>query len=256
MSEQTTAEVPADEPLVAPVEGEAPQETKEPQDADTGDDDAPADPPKPKGGFQRRIAELTHNWRETERDRDYWREVALRNVNQPPQRSEPNPLDPRSYANGDRDVAYIAAVAREEARRELEAEQARERQEAQARTFQEKVADFRSRVSDQDEGAWLLLSDPSAPVTQEMAEAIVGSDVGVKVADHLGRNPAEARRIASLPPHLQGYEIAKLESRVSAPVRPSAAPPPPPTVGGRASASSGYRDDMTLAEYEAWRAKR
>lgn len=58
-------------------------------------DDSSAEPPKPKG-VQKRIDELTRNWRETERHRDYWRELALRSNQEKPQPKEDAPTVPQS----------------------------------------------------------------------------------------------------------------------------------------------------------------
>jgi hypothetical protein len=45
-----------------------------------------SDAPKAKG-VQKRLDELTRNWRETERDRDHWRELAMR-TQAPPSKTE------------------------------------------------------------------------------------------------------------------------------------------------------------------------
>ena len=74
MSEAPDAEVPAVEP--------APDQAGETTDAHTGEDATPegtdegeGEQPKPKGGFQRRIAELVQARHEAARDRDYWRDL-------------------------------------------------------------------------------------------------------------------------------------------------------------------------------------
>ena len=40
-------------------------------------------PAKPKG-VQKRIGELTHSWRDAQRERDYWRDLALKSIEQAP----------------------------------------------------------------------------------------------------------------------------------------------------------------------------
>jgi hypothetical protein len=92
-------------------------------------------------------------------------------------------------------------------------------------------------------------------VTEAMAEAILDSDMDVKLVVHLNANPKEASRIAELSPARQAAEIGKLEAKLST-VTPkvSKAPPPiDPIGGGKAAVDSLETDDM--AAYIAIRKK-
>lgn len=280
----------APEPVVTPAEpvvetaSEAPAEpaqepATEPQSdaaAETPAEPAPppeGEPKKPKG-FMTRIDELTKNWRTTERERDALAErLAKYESAQAPAQPQPgapatdgapDPNDTAKFPLGEFDPAYQAAsiafhVDRALRQRDAQAaaKAAEDARTAQERTFAEKTAAFRSKITDADVGAVTLLTS-ELPVTREMAELIMASDKDVKVADYLGRNPAEVSRIAALPPHLQGREIALIESRVAAtapvqsPPRVSAAPAPGTVLGSRAQPSNDFNPKMTQAEFTAW----
>jgi hypothetical protein len=79
----------------------------------------------------------------------------------------------------------------------------------------------------------LIASGADIPFSQAMIDALAVSEQPAQIAHHLGTNPTEAARIAGLPPQLQGYELAKLESRLASQPKTTAAPAPPSTVGGR-----------------------
>ncbi len=69
-----------------------------------------------------------------------------------------------------------------------------------------------------------------------MADAIRELSRGPEIAYYLGRNPAEASRIASLPPVSQATAIARLEARIDAPqASVSKAPEPVGTLSGRSA---------------------
>ncbi|MDE2440981.1 MAG: hypothetical protein KGP14_08130 [Betaproteobacteria bacterium] len=94
---------------------------------------------------------------------------------------------------------------------------------------------------------------PNLPIPDSVAELIAESDRGPEIAYHLGLNPEEARTIAALPPHKQGVEIAKLETKLSVQRRAvSTAPPPPPTLAGASSPSAKDPNNMSMSEFAAW----
>ena len=73
-----------------------------------------------------------------------------------------------------------------------------------------------------------------------MAEAMVESKVGYRIAYFLGQNPAEARKISSMNEVRQAVEIGKIEAKLSTkPIRPSTAPPPPHIPKGSATTTPG-----------------
>lgn len=243
-------------------------ETAAPAGSADAADDAGADPdaPKGRGGFQKRISELTAARRETERDRDYWRDMAMRTHAQPPQQPTPagptslpadlvarvgTPPRPEDFPQGEYDPKYIAAVARHDILSEAAREVATQRDAAQRRAAMERTA--RISTSWQEKAAQAAASypdfadvvmAPDVPVTEDMAEIMAELDGGAHVAYYLGKNPAEARRIASLSPKRQAAAIGQIEARLAGQRRTaavSAAPPPPSTVTGRGGSNGDWR---------------
>lgn len=94
----------------------------------------------------------------------------------------------------------------------------------------------------------------SVECTPVMRDAVLDSDVSAELLKYLYKNPDDASRIANLSPARQAAEIGKLELKLSekSAVKKSAAPSPISPVGGN-SKPSGYRPEMTQAEYEEWR---
>ena len=181
--------------------------------------------------------------------------------NQPPQPQEDAEPDPAKFENV---AEYLREVARYEARKTIkgtEAEAAKRREAVSEQTrnqsvessIQAKFAVASEKYDDFDE----VVMDSSLPVTPYMAEAISESDIGGEIAYYLGKNRAEAARIAALSPIAAAREIGKIEAKLSAaPVQQpqvSKAPPPPEPVGGGSSAFSKDPDKMSVEEWTNWR---
>lgn len=152
----------------------------------------------------------------------------------------------------DADRVRVREAVRAERADQLEAEARREAQAAMSRqreAFYEKVNAVRDRMPDFDE----VFGNVNRDLPPGMAEVIAESEYGPQIAYHLGKNPAEWERIASLPPHRQGLELARIESKVSVPIRKvSNAPPPPPRLGGGSTPGAKDPSSMSDAEYSAW----
>jgi hypothetical protein len=149
---------------------------------------------------------------------------------------------------------YTRAVA-EQAVREVGAEilarQASQAQEIAARAAQdawtESTAEFRQKAPDFD----AIVHNPNLTVTPIMADAIRESSRGAEIAYYLGKNPAEAARIASLSPVSQATAIAHLETRAGSVAQSpvSRAPQPVSTLSGRAGGAGKRLEDMSFEEY-------
>jgi hypothetical protein len=234
-----------------PVEAVEPP-TPEPNDSDSSTEAADESKPERKPpGVHARIGELTKNWRETERDRDYWRDLALQYTRQtpapqpePPQPTAPEPDKTLADFNYDEAqyTAYTRKLAAEEARRAatdvLRQEREREAAQRKEQTFKQRIADFKKAAPDFDD---LVIRNRSLPITEAMAEVIADSEDGPAVAYYLGKNPEAAAAIAQLPPNAAARELGKIEARLAfereqarkpAPATPavSKAPPPPPKI--------------------------
>lgn len=176
-----------------------------------------------------------------------------------PQPEAPQMPKPEQFSDYE---TYLAAVADYKVEERLnqrlaqmsEAQRAAEQQrqireristaEARFAAAQEKYDDFEQ-----------VARNPDLPVTDVMAQVMLDMDKGADVAYHLGKNPAEAARIARLPtPYLQVLELAKIELGLSAPAvpAPTKAPAPISPVGTRAKVGKDP-GQMSDAEYAKWR---
>lgn len=219
---------------------------------------------KPRGWVSTRINELTRE-KYAERDRAtaaeaeaarLREEMAALRASSPRQGQATTPEDlPDDFDPFDR--KSIAKLVSEQVKQGVaEARQGWEKETA-AKTFAERTNEFQAKIAETDEGALKLFHDPAAPITTDMAELIMRSADGVKIANHLGNHPDDLRRIATLDPVNRAYEIGRLEARLSAPpLKVTSAPPPPVTVGSRAQPDTGFREEMSQADFEAWYAKR
>jgi hypothetical protein len=158
---------------------------------------------------------------------------------------------PENYRAPEDYTRAIADQAVREVGAEILARQARQAQEIAARAAQEAwteaTADFRRKAPDFE----AVAHNPNLTVTPIMADAIRESSRGAEIAYYLGKNPAEAARIASLPPVSQATAIARLETRVggSAQASVSRAPQPIGTLSGRSGTSAKPLEDMNFEEY-------
>ena len=173
-----------------------------------------------------------------------------------------------------RDMAdYARKLAQLTAKRQVQAERAeaeRARVEGEQRAYQQRVRDSLAagRVAAMQEIPDFaeVAESPDVSISVPMANAIAllehqSKGNGTKVWYFLGKNPAEAARIAALPPADQLLEMGMLVPKALAALAPKAAPrtnAPPPIrpLGGGATPASKSADDMSMEEYAAMRNKR
>lgn len=144
-----------------------------------------------------------------------------------------NAPKPRREDFNDPDAYDAALIAHAKAQGEREGAN-RAQQEALQRTnqetatkaitaFQERIQTFTTEAPDYLE----ITNDPDLQISPVMSQIIVGDEKGPQIAYHLGKNPAEAARIAALSPPQQVYEMGKLSVTVGKPaVNLSRAPAP------------------------------
>lgn len=254
------------EELIAPdatVE-ETAEESSTSEEVETEQDAEKAPQPR-KPGIQRRLDELTANWREEQRRARQLEEQnaeLLRRVLQSDKAPEPKaPTQPVTEPKLDQFQTYdeyVGALADYKAEQRIQAWQNEQRaqQEAQQRAnvqseFQRRAAEFRAEASDFD----MVAFNPSLPVSDAMAEAINASDMGPQVLYYLGKNPNEAARIAALPAIQAARELGRLETRISLPQPKTvtSAPKPVTPLDGGGSSRAIDPDKMTTEEWKAWR---
>jgi hypothetical protein len=192
--------------------------------------------PEPKG-VGKRIDELTRLRRDAERERDHWRELAMRTTAAPPPERKVD--QPKSFKDFGYDEKAYTEHLYESARKVAE-ESAKEagakfRAEQEAITrrarFDERVAQFAATVEDYHE----VVND-STPVSEGMADALLDSEEAGALMYYFGENPDVARKLYHLSPAKAGREIQKIEDRLIAERKKAAekpvsqAPPPAPKI--------------------------
>lgn len=250
------------ESLGATTEIETPEPDGEEQVETPGAESPPAasdagEQGKPKDGPSQRIDELTRNWRETERDRDYWRDEALRGRRQetPPreERTEP-PGEPafKTLADfGYDEKAYNAYLVKElddrserrvqKLRTELHDTRTAEDREITRSDFEDRAQKWAKEQKIEDfDLAFRAPKDGGPQITEAMAEVIMDGESGPALLHYLAKNRTVAAQIARMPPLQQAREIGRLEAKVAkvATTKVSTAPPPAPRVEGAATTVS------------------
>lgn len=276
-----------DESLAATTESQTSEADAE-QIETPGAESAPAvtdadDTRKPKDGFSERIDELTRYRRDAERERDYWRDLALKSNQRDPEPSRERPppeesddqdlktladfnFDERAYGK------YIRDVAKESARRELEGfrKETTERQTQQSREaarteFGDRATSWakEQKIEDVDR-MFAAPADGGPTVTDAMAETIMESEHGPALLHYLAKNRQVSSQIARMTPLQQAREIGRLEAKLSSGPQPnkvSGAPPPAPRIdgagvgGGTVKPDTADSDKLTDAEWMRLRNK-
>lgn len=251
-------ESPAEAAPALPVEAETAEPAAASEQVEA--EQTPEEGEKPRG-VQRRIDELTRNWRESER-----REQALLAVLQQQKAPEPEKapeptVEPKTLADFQYDEAayqrYVFEQAEKLAERTVDRRlnEMREREQAEARTktWREREAQAKEKLPDYESVAYY------APIKPEMIPVITDSEIGPEIAYYLGKNTEVAQQIASLPAVQAAREIGRIEERLlgerkkssAEPTKPqvSKAPPPPPKVEATEPAIEKDFSQMSDAEW-------
>ena len=241
---------------------------------ETQDSEAPAEPdeaPKPPRGVQKRLDELTANWRAAERREEQLRQLLAQQMAQvqQPQTFQPAQLQPtnerpvleqfdsyEAFTEALTDWKATQAVQTALQQREAAQRQAEEQRQQQERasTWQQRATDATSRYADFAEVAL----NRDLPVSPAMAEVIQSVDNGPDVLYHLGRNPAEAARIAALSPAQAAFALGSLAASLQTPTKATPRPVPQPInplAGGNAAPSTEVDPRDTLRWVEQRRAE-
>lgn len=234
-------------------------------------DDATAQRPKNKG-VGKRIDELTREKHDALRERDHWREQAMRNQRQPEPRQEQASQteqasdEPTLEEHGFDVAAYNRAWydwrKREDAKADQKAKEIQSQQE-RAKKYQDSVQAFAETNPD-----FYDVFHGGLPVTETMAEAITEADNPAAIAYYLGQNPEEAARIAGMSPSGVSRAIGRIEAKLEAQAAPAVAeqarqpetktvtkaPPPVTTLSGAPPVVKDLAE-MPMADYDAQRRK-
>lgn len=210
-------------------------------EAQEGQEDGSDEPKEPKTFTQEEVDRIAQQARE-KGERKARRELeakaleAQRPANGPPPTRE-------QYAAGEAgDKAYWdAAVDYAADQKSIQREQAKQQTQV-VDAYETRADEARGRFADFDTVAY----NEDLKVSDLMADTIRDSDLGPDLLYHLGKNPQESARIASLPALHQVKELAKLEVKLAAnpPVKKvSSAPEPIKPLPGAAPATPKYGPD-------------
>ena len=226
------------------VEAAADDEPVEDQDASDGESVDESEQETPEKSRRRRsagerISQLTAQKREAEaREQQARQELAeLREYLQQQVDPDLEFSDPARFTQESVRRALAEQRANDAA---IQYQRAHQSQfEADKAMFMERLEVMRDELPDFDQ---VVLNNTSLPIDPEMVSFFASSDVGPKIAHHLGKNPCLAQKIAQLPPALKGAELARLEAKVSTPPPRRTTKAPPPTRQIQATGPSGGFD--------------
>ncbi len=228
-------------------------------DAEEDGDGAAAEKPKRKGGFQKRIDELTRKQKQAEREAEVLRQQlqqAQQHLQQP--ESAQDTAAPPKPEDFDDESEYIVARTKYEVRQELDAERKQTAEAIRQQTAQQRQAQFMARAelakAKYDDFESVALNS-TVPINQSMAEALFDSELGPDIAYYLGNHPDEAREIASLSPLSAARHIGAIEARLSQPVeaaprKVTKASPPPRTLKGSSTADKPSLEEVSYEEFK------
>lgn len=215
-----------------------------------------------KDGVQQRLNELTFARRQAERERDEARqradELAARVA---AQQSAPAPSQGAptlEQYNWDMDAWGKALAEHQNANldnllnQRIAAQQQQQQRQQAAQNFETRATAYAVEHPEFNDRVAMLSATVQFP--QEIVEAVALSDHGPAIADHLAQHLDEADRIARLPVHLAAQAIGRIEAKVSAPKpKPVSNAPAPAAILGGGSTPVKTPENMTTAEWMAWR---
>jgi hypothetical protein len=206
---------------------------------------------------QERIDEITKARREAEREKEYWRKIALEKqtapqADPPKPQTSPIPERPRQDQFETYEGYEDALLGWHDNVKEIKnrAKVQQSRLQEVFNTFAKRSDALRKMYDDYDE----VIETP--PLTEIAKFTIANSEHGPELAYFLGKNHDVANRIAALPVEMQPYELGKLETKLvmaKGTKKVSGAPPPIKPVG--MSGGTNNIDESKLEDAE-WFARR
>jgi hypothetical protein len=236
----------------APEEGKTPAESAPVEKpADPAASDEPEGKPKSQG-VQKRIDELVRQREDAERRAEAERQEKLRLLalvekggkpEKPAEDEDPEPQRPAREAfaepgafesalaeYADKKADWSARRAVKEALAENDRAQQKRQIEQAQKQAQEAYAGRVQKAAEKYPDYKDVAESPNVTVSIPMAHAIMQSEHGPEIAYHLGKNPEEAKRIASLNPVQQLVEVGLIVAKLTATAPATAAPAPKPAV--------------------------
>lgn len=251
-SDQTAAKKPdADDADKADEAKADADESNADEATDDGEKPKPSKAERRKEQIQQQINDLTAQKRALERET----QAELRRLHElQASINRQQNIDPEDYEA--QESARLGRALDERAFRDTQAK-AKELQAQQEAVrwsmFDSKLKAAQERIPDLSEA---IEKFAQLPVSEYAADIIAESDKAPELTYYLANNPLEAKRIATLPPHQQGVELARIEGRINAAPKArktTQAPTPPPQVTAANSPTGKSYEDMSMEEYAATR---
>lgn len=269
IKEIPTEELETEDPETEGDETEETEETEEDLETKAKEDKKPK-----KNGFKRRIDKLNQRVSAVEQEREYWRQEALR-AKEPAKTSSPE-VKPDLSTKPDK-AKFATVDEYNEALIEWKADQIaekkfseRERKSNEAKIkeeFQTKAEAHRRRVVDfaKEKDDWEDVQDTFKKVQLPgWFEGLIleSDDLSAQIVYELGKNPEELEKLSKLSYGKAERALGRIEARLATSSKttkkenktgtlPKPINPVKPKGG---TIPKGYRDDMSQAEYNAWRA--
>ena len=263
------AQAEAKEPVTEEVPKTEEEETELEAKAETEDEteeEAEADgKPKRKGGFQRQLAKKDRKISDLEREREYWREQALRTQSTQTKPEDAKKLettgkpDPKTFESNEDYLEALTEWKVEQRLQKVEAQAKETKLKSEAQTRWEahssRIEKFKESHPDLDlEDA--LDNVKGIQISLAVNDRIVNSKYGPEIMYELANNPKEFARICKLPAMDAAEEIgfiaAKFAKTDSPPKETKKTVPRPITpVRGKGAAIPKDLSDpnLSMAEY-------
>src|SRR5262245_43924833 len=187
----TETDLQAQEPAIA----DASENTEAPAAAAPAVTDADdSQDAKRKPGAEARISELTKLRREAERDRDHWRQQAMRLTPAQQEAAKPEaPKKPPKLADFEFDedryqaalMEHVKAETARDLREQLRQEETQKTERERRDSFTKKEREFAAKHPDYMD----LTRDDSLPITQTVAELVAETDSGPEILYYLANHP-------------------------------------------------------------------
>ena len=261
---EEVAELQGEELPETTAEGAIEEDSPPSEESVDSQEDAPAEPEKPKAkGVQKRIDELTELRRSAEKDRDYWRELAISKQEKEKaaasEAPEPKPTEPTGRPNLDDYASYEefseALVDWKIANRERAAEEKRRETEQRTTAAQREEA-FQRRVEKvaAEHPDWDSVVRSMPKLSENTYQAAMVSEKGPEILYYLGQNPDEADQMFALDPVQSALAIGRLEVKLSRPTKTqTGAPDPIEPVHGGGGPQTLDPDKMSTDQWLKWR---
>lgn len=267
------------EPAEKDQEDETPatdeQAEEDEKEAEDGEEIKEDKPKKPLKGFKKRIDKLSRRVSDTERERDYWKQEAMKAAKQP-EAAQKVDVKPPVSAEGkpkadeyETHEEYVEALAEWKADQRWAEKEAKQKETQIKTEFQKSVESFQAKVQDfakkhdDYEDVMESVDDIIAPV--HVQQLLIESENGPALMYELAKNRDALAKICSLSPLAAAREIGVFEAKISSKDQPkqikqltTKAPAPISPVGSNTSSAarkSIWDADLTQQEYEELRAK-